>query len=92
MEIEIQKLAALSMIRIPESETTRVAEEIRQVLTLADKLPPMCEGKIPFIMAELSDLREDVPCAASETEQLLSQSNYAKDSFVQIARIIGESC
>lgn len=92
MKADIQKLTDLSLIRIDASEIGQLTEDLSQVLSLADQLHPVQEAGTRFPSVCLSALREDMATVSENAENLMMQSCHYRNPFVQVARIVTESC
>ena len=90
MKVDAGKIAALSMIRLTEQESTRLDADVSVILALREALPGCSETAEAFDNACTADqLRADCAEQTVPPERMRALSENEKDGFLHIVRTVG---
>ena len=90
---EVEHIAMLARVTIPEGEKGQFSEQLSQILTFVNQLREVDTEGVPqtsTIVTETNVLREDIPQDCLTTEQATANAPQSLDGFFLVPKIIAD--
>ncbi len=90
---EVEHIAMLARLTIPEGEKEQFSEHLSQILTFVDQLREVDTEGVPqtsTIVTETNVLREDIPRDSFTVEQATANAPQSLDGFFLVPKIIAD--
>jgi aspartyl-tRNA(Asn)/glutamyl-tRNA(Gln) amidotransferase subunit C len=90
---EIEKLASLARIDVPESEQEKLAEDISSIISYVEQIREISTGEEKTLPRQRNVFREDINAheGGLHTEELLNEAPATEGGYFKVKKILGES-
>lgn len=87
--IDIQKLASLAKICIPQKEIQKLKAEIGEIIAFADTLDKYCADHVEICTdIHYSTLRNDTPEACLKVDDILKNAPESNENYIRVPKVI----
>jgi aspartyl-tRNA(Asn)/glutamyl-tRNA(Gln) amidotransferase subunit C len=90
---EVEHVARLARLELTETEKTRFADQLNQILTYVEQLQGVSTDGVPLtasVASEETVLREDMPRECLSLEKALANAPESSDGFFVVPKILGK--
>lgn len=87
---QVQKLAQLARLDVPEAELASVASEMGTILGFVDEIQKVQIDASAEVIGETNVFRDDIVAPITPAHDLVEAAALHQDHFVKVPKVIGE--
>ena len=89
MQIDMKKIAKLSMLQLTEAEEEQFAREMQEIVAMVSNLPELDDAEFPLELEDAMLLREDTVQPPFDREDVLKNAPQTAEGCFVVPKTVG---